>query len=63
MRHFFTKNTVEAVIWCVPCHKETLWKVAGGRPQYCTECYDKRQTEEKSAEPSAVQQDLFGDIK
>lgn len=60
MRHFFTKNTVEAVIWCTPCHKETLWKVAGGRPQYCTECYAKKEsTETKPAEPAAEQGSLF----
>jgi hypothetical protein len=40
MRHFFSKSTVEAVIYCKICHKDTLWKVAGGRPLYCTACYD-----------------------
>jgi hypothetical protein len=39
MRHFFAKNTVEAQIYCKKCCKETLWKVAGGRPLYCTACY------------------------
>lgn len=39
MRHFFTKLTVEASIYCKACGKDTVWKIAGGRPQYCTACY------------------------
>jgi hypothetical protein len=38
MRHFFTKSTVEATIWCKRCGRETLWKVAGGRPMCCETC-------------------------
>ena len=34
MRHFFTKGTVEASIWCIKCHRYTMWAICGGRPQY-----------------------------
>lgn len=38
MQHFFTKSTVEARIWCKKCGKETMWKIADGRPLHCEEC-------------------------
>ena len=41
MRHFFTKSTVEASIYCNRCGKDTMWVIAGGRPAYCKSCYDK----------------------
>ena len=61
MRHFFTKTTVEASIYCKTCGKDTLWKVAGGRPLYCTECYDKPQSPapKKEDPPQDTQQNLF----
>lgn len=52
MRHFFTKSTVEASIYCKKCGKDTIWAVAGGRPQYCRECYGKTEPVEKPAEDS-----------
>jgi len=57
MRHFFTKNTVEAQIYCKRCGKETLWKVAGGRPLHCTACYGEAKPVEKKTEQ--VQEELF----
>jgi hypothetical protein len=41
MRHFFTRNTVEASIWCVKCHKDTLHAIADGRPLHCKICQEK----------------------
>lgn len=41
MPHHFTKSTVEASIWCNVCRKETPWKIADGRRQYCLVCYAK----------------------
>lgn len=38
MRHFFSKSTIMAEIWCKKCHADTLWKFADGRPLYCTRC-------------------------
>jgi hypothetical protein len=48
MKQFFTKNTVEASVWCKPCGKKTQWKVSDGRPMHCLECFGK--LEEKHAE-------------
>jgi hypothetical protein len=41
MRHFFSKGTVQASIWCIHCHRETMWAVAGGRPLHCQVCQAK----------------------
>jgi hypothetical protein len=45
----FTKNTVEASIWCNACNRETPWKILNGKRAYCIPCYDakKSQPEEK----------------
>jgi DNA-directed RNA polymerase subunit RPC12/RpoP len=45
MRYFFTRNTVEASIWCVKCHKDTLHAISDGRPLYCQICQSKPQPE------------------
>ena len=59
MRHFFTRTTVEAKIWCVKCHAETAHAIADGRPLYCQICQAKPQEPEKP-KPAPVQQgDLF----
>jgi hypothetical protein len=42
MAHHFTKTTTEAAVWCNKCGKETPWRVADGRRQYCIPCYDRR---------------------
>lgn len=41
MRHFFTRDTVEASIWCTKCGRDTPWVVMGGRPGYCKVCQAK----------------------
>ena len=55
MLHHFTKNTVQASIFCERCMKMTPWKIADGRRQFCLICYDKRKTED-AAKPVAVTQ-------
>lgn len=41
MPQHYPKNTVEASIWCSKCNKETPWRIADGRRQYCLNCYQK----------------------
>jgi hypothetical protein len=48
MKQFFTRNTVEASVWCNPCGKKTQWKIHDGRPMHCLDCFGK--LEEKHAE-------------
>ena len=59
MRHFFTKNTVEASIWCVKCHKDTPHAIMDGRPAYCTICQAKPQAEKKLESPPQTSGNLF----
>jgi hypothetical protein len=59
MRHFFTRNTVEASIWCTKCAKTTLHTIAGGRPQFCQVCQNKPLPEVKPKAPQSG--DLFGE--
>lgn len=62
MPHHYTKGTVEASIWCNKCRKETPWRIADGRRQYCLTCYAKPAAEESSAPPPDLevgQGDLF----
>jgi hypothetical protein len=42
MPHHFTKSTVEASIWCNRCNKETPWRIADGRRQYCLTCDSRK---------------------
>ena len=48
---FFTRNTVEASIWCVKCHKDTPHAIMDGRPAYCKVCQAKPLEPEKKPEP------------
>ena len=41
MPHHYTKTTVEASVWCNRCGKETPWRIADGRRQFCLVCYEK----------------------
>jgi hypothetical protein len=59
MRHFFPKNTVEAIVWCVKCHKETVHQVHGGRPHACSECMKTPAVEEKKKPEPPKQAGLF----
>ncbi len=61
MPHHFTKDTTEAAIFCNKCMKETMWRIADGRRQWCIACYEKQQSPEKKKEepPQDIQQNLF----
>lgn len=37
----FTKDTVEASIWCNRCNKATPWRVLQGKRAYCIPCYQR----------------------
>jgi len=56
MRHFFTRNTVEASIWCIKCGKDTPHAIADGRPLHCKVCQSKPLPE---AKPVDTQEELF----
>ena len=58
MRHFFTRDTVEASIWCVKCHRETMHAIIDGRPAYCQVCQSKPQPKE-TAKPEDKQEKLW----
>lgn len=51
MPHHFTKNTVQAEIFCPRCMKETPWRIAEGRRQFCMVCYDKGRDHDEKANP------------
>lgn len=59
MRHFFTKGTVEASIWCMKCGRATMWTIGGGQPMYCKVCYAKPQVETVAESPVPVSGNLF----
>jgi hypothetical protein len=59
MRHFFTKRTVEASIWCIKCHRDTMWAISGGRPMYCQVCQAKPQPDASPAPPESTQEEMF----
>lgn len=63
MRHFFSKGTIEAAIWCKKCAKETPHKIDDGRPTHCLVCLaklDAQHREKFNAVASmAVQDSLF----
>jgi len=41
MPQHYTKNTVEATIWCNTCRRETPWRILGGKRAYCIPCHDQ----------------------
>ena len=61
MPHHFTKGTVQASIWCNRCNKETPWRIADGRRQYCLTCYamNRHTTETRKPTADAQQSELF----
>ena len=61
MPHHFTKNTVQASIFCERCMKMTPWKVADGRRQFCLVCYDNRKAEDATKPVVEVTQALFSE--
>jgi hypothetical protein len=58
----FTKNTVEASIWCNACNKATPWKILNGRRGYCIACFDAKATS-NPVEKEETQFDLFKESK
>lgn len=59
MQHFFTKDTVEASLYCRQCVRNTMWTILGGRPAYCQVCYAKSAAEsaaKRDAEPEEDRQ-------
>lgn len=63
MPHHFNKATVEAMIFCPTCMRETPWKIADGRRQFCKVCAEKTQERHKKDEPQeeSKQANLFGE--
>jgi hypothetical protein len=59
MRHFFSKGTVEASVWCVKCHRDTMHAVSGGRPLYCMVCQAKPLAPAPAEEAKPRSGDLF----
>jgi hypothetical protein len=59
MPHHFTKNTVEASVWCNACGKMTPHRVADGRQQYCLVCYERKKTEPVKVGAADAQRSLF----
>lgn len=66
MPEHYTKNTVEATIFCPVCMKFTAWRIAGGLRSYCIACFElDRATDAAAAEveakrgPVATQGSLF----
>lgn len=53
MKQFFTKNTLEASVWCEPCRKKTQWKIHKGLPQYCIPCFEKLEAQHNEPKPEA----------
>jgi transcriptional regulator with XRE-family HTH domain len=49
----FTKDTVQASIWCNRCNKNTQWKILQGKRAYCIPCY------ERPADPEQTREDRF----
>ncbi len=61
MRHFFTRNIVEASIWCVKCGRETSHAIADGRPLHCKVCQSKPLEKKSEAPPAPTTGNLFGE--
>jgi hypothetical protein len=55
----YTKNTVQAAIWCNSCGKITPWRIADGRRQYCIPCYETKPRDAKTPTLAAEQSNLF----
>lgn len=53
MRHFFSKETVEATIWCKRCGRDTAHAVMGCLPAYCKVCQSRPVEEVKPQNPPA----------
>jgi hypothetical protein len=62
MPHHFPKSTVEASIWCNHCNKQTPWRIADGRQQFCLVCYAKPRETKKTKVEDAGQENLFGKV-
>lgn len=45
MPQHYTKLTTQAAIFCRKCMKETPWRIADGRRQYCLTCYERERAD------------------
>lgn len=56
MPEHYTKNTVEASIFCPNCMRMTMWRVAAGRRQWCIPCYERETATLKPQTPAPIEQ-------
>ena len=54
MPHHFTKDTIQAAIFCNACMKETPWRIADGRRQFCLTCYERKQAQPFKTAPESL---------
>ena len=62
MPHHFTKDTVEASVWCNTCGRLTPHRVVDGRRDFCKVCMAKAEEDinKRKAQPERpIQQRLF----
>lgn len=57
MTEHFTKNTVQAKLWCKRCFRYTMHRIDSGRKGPCLDCMDRRGVDvKKAALPPAEEQ-------
>jgi formylmethanofuran dehydrogenase subunit E len=59
MPRHYTKNTVEASVWCNHCGKMTPWRILGGKRAYCIPCYERRAEPKPPRPPKPEQGNLW----
>jgi hypothetical protein len=59
MGQHYTKDTVEAPIFCNKCMRFTQWRILGGKPAFCIPCYEKNGEIKITRNPAMAQMDLF----
>lgn len=55
MTEYFTKNTVEAKLWCKRCFKYTMHRIDKGRKGPCLDCCTRARPQNKVPDPQAEQ--------
>ncbi len=48
MPEHYTRNTIEATVWCNRCNRDTQHRVDGGRRGPCLECLKKLEIENEA---------------
>lgn len=59
MPQHYTKNTVEASIWCNKCRSMTQWRILGSKRAYCIPCHDQPTPAKVEAPKPETQPTLF----